>query len=271
MSAHIMTALAAKKDGPGSREIKATFRGPNLVAPENGYDVGGSVLDLTSKPAAAAPAADAASTSSMLYNVARSVKAEPSTAALTGLWQARYVPAAAGAPATGLMQVFTPAVITYAATATRASLIVDGGAAVAYDIIDQALPANHRVVGARIYHNEVFDAGATPLATMVLTIGVATGTNEFRTALNVFTAGDPVGLYHLDGATAVAGMNQPAAIVATMTADINLDTMGVGTGAITVEIDVVDNGSLRDIANWNEVAAGTDLGGVTFTVEAEGL
>ena len=50
-----MTALLASNIlGAGRKDVHATFRGPN--AAEGGYVLGGTALNLASKPAAATPA-----------------------------------------------------------------------------------------------------------------------------------------------------------------------------------------------------------------------
>ena len=269
MSAHIMTAFAAKKDGPGSREIKATFRGPGLVAPETGYDVGGSVLDLTSKPAAAAPVADAASTSPMLYNVARLVKAEPSTAALAALWRARYVPAAAGAPATGLMQVFGPAAVVTEVAFDFTDL---AAAAVTNQVtVIPVIGPGTRVVGAEIEITIPFADGTATITTLTLDIG-----EPVVDADGIVNSGALFGaaagtIDNTTGALANVGMWQPivnGTIEVEATADANLNNLTAG--AAIARVWTIDNDAFGDPATWGEVAAGTDLSGLTIQVEATG-
>jgi hypothetical protein len=268
MSAHIMTAFGSKTGGAGSRTISATFRGPSLVAPETGYDAGtGSVLDLTTKPAAAAPAADAASTSEMLYSVVRTVKATPATAALDNQFRLRYARAAAGAPGTGTVKVYGPAAVV---TEFPFDFLDITDPALTSVVLVLATGPGTRVIGAEI---EIVTPFASPAGTLTLDIGIAGGDLD-----GFVDCGDVIGVAagtidNTPGVLSVAGMYQYAAagnigLHSTSTVG-NLDALTAGEAI--ARIWTIDNDAFGDPATWGEVANGTDLSGVTFTVEAEGL
>ena len=278
MSAHIMTTLRGYSDpGPGTRNVRALFRGPSLVAPETGYDTGGSILDLSSKPAAAAPVSDADSTSQMLYDGVNNVDLQVA-AAFDNQYRVRYVLGAGAAPGLGRVKVFAPAATVYTEVITRARCVAEGGTSLTFDIVNP-VPFNHRVVGGRITVTELFDAGASagPLTAMGLTIGYAAASDEYRAATNIFTGGVALGQYSLNTAVMVAGMHSEAPDAAN-TIEIRLTAVGnnhedlaAGEGEVTVELWVIDNAAFADPANWAEVAAGTDLSAFTFSVDAAGL
>lgn len=278
MSAHIMTILRGYSDpGPGTRNVRALFRGPSLAGGETGYDTGGSILDLTTKPAAAVPVSDAVSTSQMLYNGVNNVDLQVA-AAFDNQYRVRYVLGAGAAPGLGLVKVFAPAATVYTEVITRARCVAEGGAALTFDIANP-VPFNHRVVGGRITVTELFNAGASagPLTAMGLTIGYAAASAEYRAATDIFTGGVALGQYSLNTAAMVAGMHSEAPDAAN-TIEIRLTAVGnnhadlaAGAGEVTVELWVIDNAAFADPANWAEVAAGTDLSAFTFAVDAAGL
>jgi hypothetical protein len=278
MTEHIMTAYGSHADGgPGSRTVIATFRGPSLVAPETGYDTGGSVLDLTTKPAAALVAADADTTAGMLYSVVRKVNATPSTGALDLLYRARYVPAVAGAPATGRLRVFTASAVTVTTTLAwddGAGIFATAGLVGTQNVV---LPAGHRFVRGRLTLTENFvHADATGL---VLEVGFAGDPDGLldTDAVQLYAGPPPVGTTSsLLGAAALPGLiavnaNTNMVITGTMTTGGAGVLTGFTAGEATVELTYISNEAWDDPANWGEVANATDLSGVTFVVEAEGL
>ena len=112
--------------------------------------------------------------------------------------------------------------------------------------------------------------------------------------LEVGFAGDPDGLLDTDavqlyagpppvgttssllGAAALPGLiavnaNTNMVITGTMTTGGAGVLTGFTAGEATVELTYISNEAWDDPANWGEVANATDLSGVTFVVEAEGL
>lgn len=277
MTAHIMTALGGVQDGVGSRRVIATFRGPSLIGGETGYDTGGSTVDLTSKPAAATPVSDAASTTKMLYAVARKVDATPATAALDQLLRMRYVPAALGDPATGVVRVFTPGAVTVTTVLAwddAAGIFATNALNATQNVV---LPANCRFVGGRVTLDENFvHADATALNFQV---GFAADPDGLLNtdAIEMYAGPPPVGTTSaLLGADAVPGLiavnaNTNMVITGTMTTGGAGRLDGFTAGEATITLTYVSNEAWDDPANWAEVPNGTDLSAVTFIVEAEGL
>lgn len=283
MSAHVMTNFYSQSTpGGGSRVLSTRFRGPGLVAPETGYDTGGSILDLSVKPAAVPPVTDNPETAPMLQTSV--VKADfQIAAAMENLYRLRYIKGAGSASNLGLVKVFGPPVVTVAHTLTTAEVVALGAFTGPLPVAGVSLvcPADHYVVGGRVTVTELF---AAPAATnLYIDITSLTGAEDIVDSTTggawdaMLAANLNVGYTGVGDSISETLYGPGTAATLYPAGDILIDCTSVGgnlgtftAGEALIELFCVSRLQADSFEGWIEVAAGTDLSALTFDVVAFG-